>query len=399
MPGLTAIFATAVAYLAYNFFGDSSSTSSSRPTGTTPRSPPSPPSASSRSQTDARGSAVNPSRSSFAPTQVSDSRRTFASTPAQAASLRPPTNTRVARATTQTQADLATLDQYQYLYGSDLAPPRARESRQSQTFPTSPHTPVSYPRQTTATRIDKTTASPSTTAGRRDGVHRSGLPPLYPGESRQSLQSPYSIQQTSTRISQSTTSTSTAAGHSDCIHCTALDSPYAGETYRTLLTSALSQAFYSHQRAPSPDATLDPVSVSPLTKSHTRSSSFGSDHSTTSSRRDPEDVWHSSNLVPDARSNFEFDAAANVEAKEVARDLREKARRSNREMKEARDRAKSARKRGDSEARYTYEREAISHESGMKHYDKKAAKIIFRENNKVRGHLSRCQCHAQPLLC
>ncbi|KAH9998516.1 hypothetical protein BJV74DRAFT_824920 [Russula compacta] len=379
MLGLAAavITATVAGVVLHDFFfGDSSSTSSSRPAATTSPSPPSPPPASSSSQTYARGSAVNscsccvynPPRSSFAPTQVSDSRRTFASTYAQAASPQPPTYARVARATTQTQADLAILDQSQYVYDSDLAPPRARESRQSQTFPPSAHTSVSYTSQTTATRISQTTVSASTTTGRRDGVHRSGRPPPYPGESRQYIQSPYSIQQTSTFISRNTTSTSTAAGHSDGIHRSALDSPYAGESHRTLPTSARSQAFISCQYAPSPDVapyTVLTSPVSPLTKSRTRPSK------------------HPSDLLPDILSSFEFDVATNIENMKIARDLRVKAQRSNREMIEARDLAKSARKRGDYEAQYTYNRQAISHESEMKSYNKKAARIIFKENNKA----------------
>ena len=35
----------------------------------------------------------------------------------------------------------------------------------------------------------------------------------------------------------------------------------------------------------------------------------------------------------------------------------------------------------------------------MKDLDKRVAKIIFRENNKVRGHPSRYQSRAKPLLC
>jgi hypothetical protein len=55
-------------------------------------------------------------------------------------------------------------------------------------------------------------------------------------------------------------------------------------------------------------------------------------------------------------------------------------------MREARDLAKNARKIGDYGAAQTHKQDAISHESEMKSLDKRAAKIIFKENNKVRGH-------------
>jgi len=67
----------------------------------------------------------------------------------------------------------------------------------------------------------------------------------------------------------------------------------------------------------------------------------------------------------------------------TARQLRERARRSNREMREARDKAKSARRIGDYETARTHNQDAIAHESEMKSLDKRAAKIIFKEKNKA----------------
>jgi len=52
-------------------------------------------------------------------------------------------------------------------------------------------------------------------------------------------------------------------------------------------------------------------------------------------------------------------------------------------MSEARSRAKSARKKGHLGAAHAHGQEAIAHESEMKELDKRAAKIFFRENNKV----------------
>jgi hypothetical protein len=103
--------------------------------------------------------------------------------------------------------------------------------------------------------------------------------------------------------------------------------------------------------------------------------------------------------VPNAQSGVEFEAATTVEDMKTATALRERARRSNREMREARDLAKNARKRGDHAAAGKHRQDAIAHESEMKCLDKRAAKIIFRENNKVRGSLSPCRRRAQPRSC
>jgi DNA-nicking Smr family endonuclease len=103
--------------------------------------------------------------------------------------------------------------------------------------------------------------------------------------------------------------------------------------------------------------------------------------------------------VPNAQSGVEFEAATTVEDMKAATALRGRARRSNREMREARDLAKSARKRGDQTAAERHRRDAIAHESEMKSLDKRAAKIIFRENNKARGRLSPCRSHAQSRSC
>ncbi|KAH8990467.1 hypothetical protein EDB92DRAFT_1798923, partial [Lactarius akahatsu] len=69
---------------------------------------------------------------------------------------------------------------------------------------------------------------------------------------------------------------------------------------------------------------------------------------------------------------------------DFAKKLREQARRKGREMSEARSRAKSAQKKGYRGAAQAHRQEVIAHESAMKELDKRAAKIIFRENNKNR---------------
>jgi DNA-nicking Smr family endonuclease len=79
--------------------------------------------------------------------------------------------------------------------------------------------------------------------------------------------------------------------------------------------------------------------------------------------------------------------------------LRKQARRSNREMREARDLVIRARKYGDYRAEQRHREDAIAYESEMNSLDKRAAKITFRQNNKVRGYHSLRRCHAQPRSC
>ncbi|KAH9002042.1 hypothetical protein EDB86DRAFT_2801063 [Lactarius hatsudake] len=73
-----------------------------------------------------------------------------------------------------------------------------------------------------------------------------------------------------------------------------------------------------------------------------------------------------------------------VEDLEFAEKLREKARRSAREMTEAYGRAKSAQRIGDRLAAQEHRRQGDAHKSVMEELDEQAAKIIFRENNKDR---------------
>lgn len=81
--------------------------------------------------------------------------------------------------------------------------------------------------------------------------------------------------------------------------------------------------------------------------------------------------------------NLHSDELASIEDLEFAKKLREQARRRGREMTEARSRAKSAQKKGYRGAAQAHRQEAIVHKSAMEELDKRAAKIIFREKNKV----------------
>ena len=76
-------------------------------------------------------------------------------------------------------------------------------------------------------------------------------------------------------------------------------------------------------------------------------------------------------------------AVAVVEDLEFAKKLREKARRSGQEMAEAYSQAESVQRMGDRWAAQEYRQQAGAHKSAMEELDKQAAKIIFREKNKV----------------
>jgi hypothetical protein len=130
---------------------------------------------------------------------------------------------------------------------------------------------------------------------------------------------------------------------------------------------------YSYLRTPSPDASR--THVSPKKHSRTQSSSSDSDYLGPSSR---------TRAIPRSGSHEVHNAIADAQDRKKAMELREHAKRSARDMREARDRAKIAHRKGDNEAEYEYRQEARAHESAKKNSDKRAAKIFFRVNNKVR---------------
>ncbi|KAH9083565.1 hypothetical protein EDB83DRAFT_2195988, partial [Lactarius deliciosus] len=73
--------------------------------------------------------------------------------------------------------------------------------------------------------------------------------------------------------------------------------------------------------------------------------------------------------------------------------LREKARRSGREMAEAYSQANSAQRFGDCWGAQEYRQQGDVHKSAMEELDKRAAKIIFRENNKDRKNGEKIDLH------
>ncbi|KAH9047904.1 hypothetical protein EDB84DRAFT_395734 [Lactarius hengduanensis] len=79
------------------------------------------------------------------------------------------------------------------------------------------------------------------------------------------------------------------------------------------------------------------------------------------------------------------DEPVGIEDLEFAKKLREQARRKGREMSEACGRAKSATQKGRLGAAHAHRQDALARESEIKELNKRAAEIVFRENNKNRG--------------
>ena len=214
-----------------------------------------------------------------------------------------------------------------------------------------------------------------------------------PGSSSPSSSDPatdasYPAQQTSARVGQTTVRTPTVADHDSGMRRPGLTSSDFTESHVLHPASPYTPSSHSYQRAPSPDDThvhVSRLTVSP--KEHSRTQSFSSDSDDylgPSSR-----TWaapHSWSSLPDVVSDpGADDVISKAERNKKARELRENARRSKREMIDARDRAKSARRRGDWVAESEHEQEAREHESEMKDLNKSAAKIIFGLKNQVRG--------------
>jgi hypothetical protein len=423
---------------------DSSSESPPRSTSTTPRPySASPHDSYSRGHTNTRVPATpdehhdsyqSPSRT---PTYAGESHRpSSTSTLAQPSYLQPPSSTRIARAAAETKPEVnrTTRDHEHPAYRSVPVSPYAGQSRA--TLGTSARTHFSQSPQLSSTRVGQAEVSTTTTAGYGNGVHRTSLASRYAGEAGQTpttsiraqascfqlpAQTPvteatantqaspatshyddygyrssiassratelretsvtaaartrvtHQPQLTSTRVSQGTTTT---ADHFH-VHRSSLAPSYSEE-----LPGLSSPTRASHHRPPSLDASRVHVVGyfdTPPTHSCTHSSSSGSEYldPTSSTRRVPRSPL-------DAQYSVGFESAATAHDMQAAIALRERARRNKREMHEARDFAKSARKRGDYTAEQKHRQDAIAHESEMKSLDKRAAKIIFRENNNVR---------------
>jgi hypothetical protein len=72
-----------------------------------------------------------------------------------------------------------------------------------------------------------------------------------------------------------------------------------------------------------------------------------------------------------------------IEDDDISKELRDRAQRQHRQMCDARAQAKRAHKRGDYEAERMYKQVAMARRSAMDQLNAEAAKIIFRQKNKV----------------
>jgi hypothetical protein len=120
-----------------------------------------------------------------------------------------------------------------------------------------------------------------------------------------------------------------------------------------------------------------PVRRTQLSSNHTRPSSHVAPRVHSGSEPTPPTIVQV--ISPDIHS----DEPTTVEDLDSAKKLREQARRQGREMTEARSRAKSAQKKGRRGAADAHRQEALVHKSAKEKLDKRAAKIIFKEKNKV----------------
>lgn len=87
--------------------------------------------------------------------------------------------------------------------------------------------------------------------------------------------------------------------------------------------------------------------------------------------------------LPDL-SNLESDGSRSVRESTTAEDLRERARLKKQEMQKANKLAVRARKAGNNAAKDRHNRDVLAHKNAMTELNKAAAKIIFKEKNKVR---------------
>jgi len=277
-------------------------------------------------------------------------------------------------------------------------------------------TPASHPAPLPSIRVDQNKTSAPSTAGYGNSFHRTDLASHYVGASGQipttsnRAQPSYHQLPTRSHVTEATVKTkanTTTTDHEGYGFRPSVAVPYASESRANFETSACTDVSHPPPQLTSlhvgttttADITCDvhrprlapPYSnESPLTdpmpptQPYTHTSSSGRLDTISSSRVVP----RSPSPVPDAQYGVEVEVVANAQEMKSARELRERARRCKREMHAARDLAKSTRKRGDYEAEQRHKHDAMAYESQMKDLDKRAARIIFRENNKVRSSVA-----------
>ncbi|KAI0298590.1 hypothetical protein BC826DRAFT_998228 [Russula brevipes] len=329
MPALTTTFiaAAAASVLIYNLLfsskdDDNTSRSASPSSGTTPLPPYSSPPFPSSSRSQTTGTPANADHNcGLYYCGCTPRAGDSRRTPSTATYARPSYQQPVTNSRTQaSQRNFGTV--YQDRDEDRFHPTSASTGGTRQTFPTSAGTYSPYSVQPTSPRATRPAGAP-TTADSGDGFRRIRFTPSYAEEPRQTVP-------TSARVQASYLAppTSTSTGHPTWPHAT-------------------------HSR--------------------TRSSSSDSDY-----------VHTSPPTSPGALHDSEFDAGPSVEGQDRASDLRLKAQRCNRDMREARDLARGAHRMRDYTTESMHRQDAMACESKMKRLNKTAASIIFKENNKAR---------------
>ena len=360
--------------------------------------------------------------SSRSPTHTGDAGRA-SSTSAHANPPYPqsPNPTSFIQPVAKTQESAAAQDNGHHAYRARGTPSYVGESREA--LKPAP-TPASRPAPLSSIRVDQNKTRTTLMAGYGNNLHRTDLASHYVGESSQipttsnRAQASYHQLPTRSHVTEATAKTkanTTTTDHEGYGFRPRVAAPYASESRATFETSACTDVSHPPPQLISlhvsttatADITYDahrprlapPYSQaeeSPLTGPvssciptppyrHTHSSSSERLDTTSSSRVVP----RSPSPVPDTQYGVEVEAVADAQELKAARELRERARRCKREMHAARDLAKSSRKSGDYKAEQRHKHDAMAYESQMKDMDKRAARIIFRENNKVLGYPSR----------
>lgn len=201
------------------------------------------------------------------------------------------------------------------------------------------------------------------------------LPTGIRGVSRSNVGSPYArtpsqTQPSAIRTQPSSTSTLTQPSSTRVQPSSSLIQP----TFtRIQPTSTVTQPTFTFtQPVPQPTSTV--------TQASRQHSSLNTVHANETSSHVPPRAHIRSKLPPPTVVQV---ISPDLEDLDFAKKLREQALGKGREMSEARSRAKSAKKKGYPAAVQVHNQQAITDERAMKELDKRAAKIIFKEKNKV----------------
>ena len=266
------------------------------------------------------------------------------------------------------------------LYGSSLTPSPAIQSGQPAS--TSAHTQTSYPPYPDLSFYGSSlTPSPavqsrqpaSTSPHAQDSYQRSPSP--NPAHRLSSLTSP----------ARQPTLTCACGSHQfppDPPHRVGSSPAPSPAVQPRQPTSTSSYAQASYQRPPDPD----PADIfKPYQPSLTRPRTLYSPPADLQATTDLDGSWlthvvQSPVLADLSDSDSEIE---HIEDDDIGKELRDRAQRQHRQMRDALAQAKSAHKRGDYEAERMHKRVAMARRSAMEQLNAKAAKIIFHQKNKV----------------